>query len=331
MAEVTRYVDPDVVAGDGSGDSWVNAYASLNAWEAGEQTNLVSDGNTHTVHLRASAGTDDTTLVDILGWTTDTTHLITIIQDDFPADGIFDETKYLLNNNDSNSYLIKFHEDFIHVDGLQGLVQSSTVERRGFWLATGTSGGELIFSDVIIKGSASGTANTYLLISDSGWVSTVDIYNSIFFGLPATETSGQRSILWTTGTMNLYNSTIYGGFYGINRSSGTVTATNCAIGNTSNDFNGTITADYNASDDGDGTNAVGPLGGDWTNEFNDPANGDFSLKAGGNCIDNGTNSGAPSDDIIGTSRPQDTTTDIGAFEFVAASGIVILRRRMENA
>jgi len=27
----TFYVDPDVVAGDGSGDSWENAYNTLNA------------------------------------------------------------------------------------------------------------------------------------------------------------------------------------------------------------------------------------------------------------------------------------------------------------
>jgi len=79
-----------------------------------------------------------------------------------------------------------------------------------------------------------------------------------------------------------------------------------------------MTIDHCCSDDGDGTNAQGPSGGSWANEFTTPGT-DFSLLAGGNCVGNGTDdpgAGLYSDDIIGTAR--NTTWDIGAFEIAAA-------------
>ena len=70
MAEIIQYVDPDAV-GAGNGDSWTDAYTSLNAWEAGEQQDL-TDGTPDWMHCycRASSGTVDSTVYEILGWTT---------------------------------------------------------------------------------------------------------------------------------------------------------------------------------------------------------------------------------------------------------------------
>ena len=88
MAEVVRYVDPDVSGGLGDGTSWANAYSSLNAWEAAEQTNLVSDGDTHVVNCRASGGTADTTAVNIDGWGVDSTHYVKVMGITTPASGV---------------------------------------------------------------------------------------------------------------------------------------------------------------------------------------------------------------------------------------------------
>ncbi|GAG18656.1 unnamed protein product, partial [marine sediment metagenome] len=70
MAEVLRYVDPDVVAGDGSGDSWINAYASLNAWEAAEEIDLDAANNTHRVLCRSLSGSNDQLECVISNWNT---------------------------------------------------------------------------------------------------------------------------------------------------------------------------------------------------------------------------------------------------------------------
>ena len=55
--------------------------------------------------------------------------------------------------------------------------------------------------------------------------------------------------------------------------------------------------------------------------FVNPAVSDYHLQVGSPCIDTGTNSGAPPDDIVGSTRPADgdgngtATTDMGAYEY----------------
>ena len=121
-AQIIRYVDPDVAAGDGSGDSWENAYASLFAWEDGEETDLDTANNYMTVYCRSSSGTADTTNFSIVGWTTSATDYIEIIGADFPVDGIWDDTKYVFHNNDDATHGMIINEDFVRIEKLQILV-----------------------------------------------------------------------------------------------------------------------------------------------------------------------------------------------------------------
>ena len=58
MAEVNTTVNPD-----GGAD-----YTSLNAWDSGEQTDLVTDGDNHVVTC-SSSGTADTANVMVYGST----------------------------------------------------------------------------------------------------------------------------------------------------------------------------------------------------------------------------------------------------------------------
>jgi hypothetical protein len=51
--------------------------------------------------------------------------------------------------------------------------------------------------------------------------------------------------------------------------------------------------------------------------------GDYHLRPGSPCIDNGTSSGAPSTDIEDTSRPQGLGYDMGAYEYVSTTLITL--------
>ncbi len=102
MASTVKwYVDPDVVAGDGSGDSWTNAYASLAAFEAAEAKDIstgTGSNEIYRVNCRSLSGSDDTTAFEWSGHTTDSTGYIIVTGDaadggDFPAStGIFYKT-----------------------------------------------------------------------------------------------------------------------------------------------------------------------------------------------------------------------------------------------
>ena len=85
------------------------------------------------------------------------------------------------------------------------------------------------------------------------------------------------------------------------------------------DLNG-CTATYSDISDcdlGTGNISVNPM-------FADASGGDYHLQSSSLCIDAGTNTGAPSEDIEGNARPQDgdeiggAVTDMGAYEYVPA-------------
>jgi hypothetical protein len=135
-------------------------------------------------------------------------------------------------------------------------------------------------------------------------------------------------------TLTLMNNTVYdiensgaGTAYGIhvNNASAVVTATNNAVfASETADYQataGTLTQSFNAASDAtaDGTGSLDSQTA--ANQFVSLTGGseDLHLKTGANLIDAGTNTGAPSDDIDGNSRPQNGTTDIGADEFLSAA------------
>lgn len=149
---------------------------------------------------------------------------------------------------------------------------------------------------------------------------TLTFENSIFYnsGTPA----GSEAIYNTSAdtTLDIVNCTIYGWSDGIERDAGTINVLNSLVFNNTDDFDGTFNSiNHCASDDGDGTNAVTitQSASDYAALVTDAPNGDFSVTDSSSELYNaGTNTGAPSDDIIGTSRPQSTTVDIGAFESI---------------
>lgn len=332
---IVRYVDPDAVGG-GTGLDWTNAYTSQNACEAAEQQDLTDGGgDTWTVYCRSSAGTDDTTAVNIWGWTTGATNYIQVIGYDFPTNGVFDGTKYVLHNNDTDTWMFIISEDYVRIVNLQVLVtQSTAAARHAISLATATAeANDRRIDSCIIKSTGSGATATIGVISEAA--NGLDrIFNTHIYGFISGAATGACGIsIVVDSTVKIYNCTIDGCYRGIRQgpvhTSDTITAINNAIFNNTDDFSaggtGTFTIDYCASDDGDGTNAQDftAEATDWNAVFTDYANGDVSLKNYSTppcCVGVGTDdpgAGLYSDDIIATARS--SVWDIGAFEYVAAA------------
>ena len=152
------------MAGDSSGDSWANAYASFAAWHTAEVTDLQAADEIHTVYCRASSGTADTSLAVINGWNPDATRYVTVIQDDFPADGIFDATKYHLYNNNAVNNTLRIRDDYVRINSLQlKTVGSSTNIRRGIYV-TDQAAGTVLLDNIIDVGVMSGTGECPVFI-----------------------------------------------------------------------------------------------------------------------------------------------------------------------
>jgi hypothetical protein len=140
MAEIVRYVDPDVIGGLGNGTSWANAYNSLNAWEAAEQADLVSDGNTHKVWVRNSLGGADTAALTINGWTLGVNNYITIEADpSYRHSGVYNTLKYRLfiaiifDTDSGDTYLNLWFDDEgtqdEDINRLNNLIDSLTITK----------------------------------------------------------------------------------------------------------------------------------------------------------------------------------------------------------
>lgn len=320
MAEVVRYVDPDAT-GAGDGTSWTDAYTSLSAWDIAEGTDLVTDGDWHHVYVRASSGTLDSTYVTISsGWTTGASNYILIeaASSDYAVKTGIDTSRYRLKGTSNNSLYIAV--DYCRIKGLQIL------------------GPESNFAAIRITGQSA--SNDIRIIDcylddpneNSGYGITADDSN-VNLTVENTIADGWNRGFTVTGTTTFYNcvsrgrdgSDTYGGF---RDTGGTTECVNCASFNNASgyDFRDIDTVTNCASDDETGTNAVGPSGSVWDNEFNDPANGDYTLLNTGNLYDAGvgpgTDSDVPSTDIDGDSR-SGSTCDIGVDEYVGGVPVTV--------
>jgi len=213
--QVIRYVDPDAPGPTHDGTSWNNAYLSLDAWDKGEATNLVSDGNYHTVYCRSSGGTADTVQTTVgSDWTMDSTHYVDIRGFDFPTDGRWDESAYRM---EVTGY------QCIGVDGLNHCVKIRNMQLH----CKETFDGELRAVDVshtcgnnsvvevggcYMKSSGTLGGNTNIGVANKGSGLTI-IYNSILYDWkpyrsPAVGGSWAIRNYSDTGTINVYNCTI---------------------------------------------------------------------------------------------------------------------------
>ena len=315
-------VDTDVSGGTGDGSSWANAYSGIQAALTAEVADITGVSGGYTFICRNSAGTADTEFSIAAEYTTDADSPITIQADSsYAANGQWDTAKYIVERTSGTTAngVVTINNSNVVLDGLQIYANTTSVSIFGVVInSTGAFTGNTIKNCIIREaatggGSANGITSTY-----SG--SYLNIYNCILWDWQ------QHAIYDGSGSggyINVWNSTITESGTGINLISATtrLVAKNNAVFNNTNDFNncGSATLDYNASDDGDGTNAVAlneNASGEWTASFTDYAAGDFSVKDASAPIYNVCNgdpsSGVYSDDITGFTRTGNW--DMGAFE-----------------
>jgi len=313
MAEINVYVDPDAI-GSGSGVDWTNAYVSLSAAEAAEQTDLVSDGDNIIFHCRASSGTADTTAVSISGWTTDETHNITVVGD--LDSGIWDTDKYVMRSTDHFQNVIEIDEDYTVIENIQ--IDVNNFASHGI-LVSAIPDNSLM--DKCIVANSTHSSSRGIRIAGGGIVQ-----NTILYGL-----SGSGIEFNTFTKSYSQNNTIYNCGSGIKQTAGSTAheVINSVVFNNTDDIIGTVAITYSCGDDSDFTSGTGNFqitqtASDYAALVTDAPNGDFSVTDDSSELYNaGTNTGAPSDDIIGTSRPQSTTVDIGAFELIVGGGLTL--------
>jgi hypothetical protein len=259
-AQVIRYVDPDVVkAGDGT--SWNTAYASLFAWEAAEQKNLVTATENHIVYCRSSSGTDDTTKFTINGWTTSEDYDIQIIGADFPVDGIWDATKYvLIHDDEGDAQAIRIEESHVRIHNLQISVVVTSTSGTAYGILAGATAAthNVQIDSCYIKGTiAADSGVCYGIRSYTNSVTTVT--NSIITGFYGNNNCYGLNSYYST--FSIYNCTIVGCWTGIFEfhQTGPTIAKNCIFIDCYWAGNAGVELDYCHTYNGVGTNAQLPV------------------------------------------------------------------------
>jgi hypothetical protein len=326
MVQVVRYVNPGSTGGNGTTPALTGvnaAYASMSAWDAAEQTNLVTDGDTH---LLLCAGGSDNTTCQLNGWTTDATHDITIQGDSGQSDGFnttgaFSTSFYHMHLDATQNIILDIREDYVTVDGIQFLMDASDNINE----MLSTFGLSIVNNLIAVKNCRFKNiqARNSLLgidVNDGDMNMTIETCTFQWDNTFLDHAINCASF----ASLTIDNVTISGATTGINIASGVVTTVkNSCIFNCDDDISdpdATSTIDYCATDDGDGTNAqdMSPGGSEpdgWALQVTDFANGDFTPVEGSVLLDNGDATGAPATDIRGNDWGADH--DIGAFTFTA--------------
>lgn len=121
MAEVTKTIK------SAGGD-----YTGIKAWESGEQTDLVTDGDTHKVVCDAIEDDIGSSPFTLAGWTTDSSHYITIESDSGPEFPFSSTGAFTIRYTSafSNVYAVTISQDYTRIRGLQFWEDGDNAECR---------------------------------------------------------------------------------------------------------------------------------------------------------------------------------------------------------
>jgi hypothetical protein len=274
------------------------------------------------IEVQGTWSTDDTSAVTISGFTTSSANYLEIRADssnNAVKDG-WDTGRYRLVVAGT---AITNEDAYVRITGLQIKATGTFALNLAYW--DSPTPNDIRVDSCRIRGN--GTTNDVVgcYAYDGGSSPVVSYTNTIIEDC-------DQGIKQSDGSLSIYNTIIYGrnstdhGLYVFSDMQSLVIK-NSVIFNCNDDYfedggaPSSVTFDYCATDDGEGTNSVSPSGGSWTNEFSDPANGDFTLLNTGNLYDAGvgpsTDASVPVADIDGDSR-SGSTCDIGVDEYTSS-------------
>lgn len=326
MATVTRYVNlASTAGGDGTTNATTGAnraYASLVEWEAAEQTDLVSAGDTHVVEC--SGDGQDVGQLSIAGWTTGASNTITVtVASGSRHNGTSRQVSgagYQIAA-DVTTGVFRPQTDYVSAEFLDVYASGTTSTEAIRVPSALTSGDNQITFTGCIFSTAKTTGSSAYLVNLRGADANVTFRNCIGYGVirsmdgrycGAVEVS--HCTFWRhddqLGLMLDADATVTNTYVG--KASGSAedfwTSGTAPSGSNNASSDTSAATDYTSS-------LTSKAGAD---QFVSVTRGseDFTLKSGSDLEGAGTPLGAVTD-IIGTAR-DGTTPDIGAFEFVAA-------------
>jgi len=294
-------------------------YASLSAWEEGEEGDLTGQGPAIAI---ITGGFVDDVQVTISGWITTADDYIMIITNGSARhNGAWDNDAYVLNVSNSALGNIYIRENFVRVDGLQSNVFCTSGTCRGIGIYTIDSGdSDVRISSNIIKMDASSTIDGIGIRSIDDADNSVSIFNTIIYNFNITGSRGMEFV--DSGNYRVENVVLYNNNAGIVQTAGTVSINNSVNFGNVDDFSGVSNITYSASDDEDCSDSSCVAVSDWDDEFVDYLNGDFRLKPTSSLVDSGITLSSFSDDVVEVVRPIGDAWDIGAFEWNGNKGVI---------
>ncbi len=330
MAERAVTVDTDGTTGD---------YASVQAAITGElvvESDLSGTGDFLTITCQATTDAADTTAATVNGFTTAAANYVSI---EAGASDRARSTGYVTSKfrmTQSDTIIMAVQDNHVRVDGIQFGLTITANNTAYCYNVTAVATGDLRASNCYFEAVSMAGTGQGMGVRTADADADLTMWNCIFNNfLSGADTAFRATFFSAKDTVFLYNCLAYGCYHGF--SGGGNGIHNSVSFNNTNDFDGTwTTIDFCASDDNDGTNNVAgnEADADWTTDFNDAANGDFTLLTGsplkGGGTDDPSGSGFGDPDINGDSRT--STWDVGPDEFiaVAATGQAFRLRAIEK-
>jgi hypothetical protein len=211
----TWYVWPDAI-GNADGTTWANAYTSLSAAEAAKNADITGIAGGVIFECKVTT-TKDTAVVSLNGWTTDADSPITVQSTD--------RTYHL---QVSNSIAVTVVEDYTIFDGViieTAATNGAAQDCMKIYVQTATNNLTQI-KNCTFKGA--NHADYYqcgIYITDVD--AKVNIWNTVIYNISAMDNTTNCGIyIDNSNTVNIYNTTISGGNYGINATVGTINCKN---------------------------------------------------------------------------------------------------------
>ena len=314
---VTKIIDPNSGAGFD--------YASMSAFEAGEDADIVTADQVIIGKCRCTGGTADTTAVTFGGWTCDATRYVQVWTDTsetYRHNGTYQTgNKYRLNISGSSTTSIQVTNTnrmdlkVIGIEFLPDRIAAGAGMGPIAGSSTAGAGSTYVVDKCMFNYSASSTGQSRCITGTSANI-TWTITNNIARLYRA------NTIIETTagGTVTVYNNTLVGDnastTTGYSRTGGTWTSKNNIGQDISTCFGGSTGQSYNLSDDATatGTGSVAST----TLTFADKAGGDLHL-ASSDTAAMSAGLGPSSDAVVPTTDIDDddrsgTFCDIGADE-----------------